>query len=133
MGKSGQPTVSFFVKFIIAYKVVQYQKRYAVTTRAAWLKFTEHKAFRDLMHEHFKNRKDNLLENLLGGPSGHYPDIKDARINFYKNHIKKIIEKFPSLKIYTPKEHKEYLVKIKTNKTKGLGSIIKRAKRSLKS
>ena len=133
MGKSGQPKILFFVKYIIAYKVIQYQKRYAVTTRAAWLKFTEHKAFRDLMHEHFKNRKDNLLENLLGGPSGHYPDIKDARINFYKNHIKKIIEKFPSLKIYTPKEHKEYLVKIKTNKTKGLGSIIKRAKRSLKS
>ena len=133
MGKQGQPKILFFVKYIIAYKVIQYQKRYAVTTRAAWLKFTEHKAFKDLMHEHFKNRKDNLLENLLGGPSGHYPDIKDARINFYKNHIKKIIEKFPSLKIYTPKEHKEYLVKIKTNKTKGLGSIIKRAKRSLKS
>ena len=133
MGKSGQPTVSFFVKFIIAYKVVQYQKRYNLTARAAWLKFTEHKAFKDLMHEHYKDRADYLLENILGGPSGHYPEIKDARINFYKNHIKKIIEKFPSLKIYTPKEHKEYLVKIKTNKTKGLGSIIKRAKRSLKS
>ena len=88
MGKSGQPTVSFFVKFIIAYKVIQYQKRWNLTARAAWLKFSEHKSFKDLMHEHYKDRADYLLENILGGPSGHYPEIKDARINFYKNHIK---------------------------------------------
>lgn len=133
MGKQGQPKILFFVKYIIAYKVIQYQKRYAVTTRAAWLKFTEHKAFKDLMHEHFKNRKDNLLENLLGGPSGHYPDIKDARINFYKNHIKKIIEQFPKLKIYTPKEYKESLARMEANKTMGLASLKQWAKRSLKS
>ena len=133
MGEQGQPEILFFVKFIIAYKVIQYQRRYNLTARAAWLKFSEHKSFKDLMHEHYKDRADYLLENILGGPSGAYPDIKDARINFYKNHIRKIIEKFPSLKIYTPKEYKEYLVKIKTNKTKGLGSIIKKAKRSLKS
>ena len=123
MGKQGQPKISFFVKFIIAYKVIQYQKRFNLTPRASWLKLTEHKAFKDLMKEHFKGRANHLLENILGGPSGAYPDIKDARVNFYKNHIRKIIEKFPSLKIYTPKEYKEYLVKIKTNSTKGIGSL----------
>ena len=29
-----------FVKFIIAYKVIQYQKRYNLTPRAAWLEFS---------------------------------------------------------------------------------------------
>jgi len=133
MGKQGQPKILFFVKFIIAYKVIQYQKRYSLTPRAAWLKLTTHKSFESLMHEHFKNRKDNLLENLLGGPSGHYPDIRDARINFYKNHIRKIVQQFPKLKIYTPKEYKAYLVKIKTNKTMGLGSLKNTTKRVRKS
>ena len=133
MGKQGQPKISFFVKFIIAYKVIQYQKRFNLTPRASWLKLTEHKAFKDLMKEHFKGRANHLLENILGGPSGAYPDIKDARVNFYKNHIRKIIEKFPSLKIYTPKEYKEYLVKIKTNSTKGIGSLKNTVKRVRKS
>ena len=133
MGKQGQPKILFFVKFIIAYKVIQYQKRYSLTPRAAWLKLTTHKSFESLMHEHFKNRKDNLLENLLGGPSGHYPDIRDARINFYKNHIRKIVQQFPKLKIYTPKEYKESLARIKANKTRGLASLKKWAERSLKS
>ena len=125
MGKQGQPKISYFVKFIIAYKVIQYQKRYNLTPRASWLLLTEHKAFKDLMKEHFKGRANYLLENILGkatfdGLSG---NIKDARINFYKNHIRKIIAEFPKLKIYTPKEYKAYLVKIKANKTKGLGSL----------
>ena len=87
MGKQGQPEIDDFVKFVIAYKVIQYQKRYNLTPRAAWLKLSEHKAFKDLMHEHFKNRAAHLLENILGGPSGAYPEITDAKINFYKNHI----------------------------------------------
>jgi len=95
--------------------------------------FSKQKGFKDLMHEHYKDRADYLLENILGGASGAYPDIKDARVNFYKNHIRKIIEKFPSLKIYTPTEYKEYLVKIKTNKTMGLGSLKNTTKRTRKS
>jgi len=133
MGKQGQPEIDDFVKFVIAYKVIQYQKRYNLTPRAAWLKLSEHKAFKDLMHEHFKNRAAHLLENILGGPSGAYPEIKDAKINFYKNHIRKIIAEFPKLKIYTPAEYKEYLAKIRVNKTKGIGSLkntVKRVRRS---
>ena len=40
MGKQGQPKISFFVKFIIAYKVIEYQKKHTLTARAAWLKFS---------------------------------------------------------------------------------------------
>ena len=133
MGKQGQPKITYFVRFIIAYKVIQYQKRFNLTPRAAWLKLSEHRAFKSLMKEHFKNKAHHLLENILGGPSGAYPDIKDARINFYKNHIRKIIAEFPKLKIYTPKEYKEYLVKIKTNSTKGIGSLKNTVKRVRKS
>ena len=135
MGNRGQPKISFFVKFIIAYKVIQYQKRYNLTPRAAWLLLTTHKAFKDLMEEHFKNKADHLLENILGAATvdGYSGNIKDARINFYKNHIRKIIEKFPSLKIYTPAEYKAYKDKIKANKTKGIRSLKKTIKRVRKS
>ena len=133
MGKRGQPEISFFVKFIIAYKVIQLKKRWNLTPRAAWLMFSKQKGFKDLMKEHFKNRADHLLENILGGPVGVYPEVKDARINFYKNHIRKIISEFPKLKIYTPKEYKEYLVKIKANKSKGIGSLKNPFKRTRKS
>ena len=123
MGKQGQPKISFFVKFIIAYKVIQYQKRYSLTPRAAWLLLTEHKSFKLLMQEHFKNKSftnfwlDRILENL------------DTKINFYKNHIRKIIEELPDIKIYTPKEYKDYLAKIKANKSKGIGSLKNTIKR----
>ena len=127
MGKRGQPKISFFVKFIIAYKVIQYQKRYNLTPRAAWLLLTTHKAFKDLIEEHYKNKDqtDWWVESIL--------KEEDVKINLYKNHIKKIIAEFPKLKIYTPAEYKEYLAKIRVNKTKGLGSLkntIKRVRRS---
>jgi len=135
MGKRGQPKISFFVKFIIAYKVIQYQKRYNLTPRAAWLELTKHKSFKDLMQEHFKNRRDGLLENLLSPPTvdEYSGNIKDAKMNFYKNHIRKIIAEFPKLKIYTPKEYKAYLVKIKANKSRGIGSLKNTIKRVRKS
>ena len=133
MGKQGQPKITYFVRFIIAYKVIQLKKRFNITPRAAWLMFSKQKGFKDLMREHFKNKADHLLENILGGPVGVYPEIKDARINFYKNNIRKIIAEFPKLKIYTPKEYKAYLVKIKANKTMGLGSLKNTIKRTLKS
>ena len=133
MGKQGQPKITYFVRFIIAYKVIQLKKRFNITPRAAWLMFSKQKGFKDLMREHFKNKADHLLENILGGPVGVYPEIKDARINFYKNHIRKIIAEFPKLKIYTPKEYKAYLVKIKANKSKGIGSLNNPFKRTRKS
>ena len=82
MGKQGQPKISFFVKFIIAYKVIQLKKRFNLTPRAAWLMFSKQKGFKDLMREHYKDRADYLLENILGvatddGPEG---NIKDAKI-----------------------------------------------------
>jgi len=121
----GQPKISFFVKFIIAYKVIQLQKRWGITPRAAWLKFSDKKGFKDLMQEHFKNKNKKYLDGMLGGPGvdEYSGNIQDARVNFYKNHIKKIIKQFPKLKIYTPKEYKAYLVKIKAKKTMGLGSL----------
>jgi len=135
MGTQGQPKITYFVRFVIAYKVIQYQKRYNLTPRAAWLKLSKHRAFKSLMEEHFKNRADHLLENILGVATvdGYSGNIKDAKINFYKNHIRKIISEFPKLKIYTPKEYKEYLVKIKANKTRGIGSLKNPFKRTRKS
>ena len=41
MGTQGQPKITYFVKFVIAYKVIQYQKRYNLTPRAAWLKLSK--------------------------------------------------------------------------------------------
>ena len=126
MGKQGQPKITYFVRFIIAYKVIQLKKRFNITPRAAWLMLSEHKAFKDLIKEHYKNkdRTDRWVERILKDD--------DVKINFYKNHIRKIIEQFPKLKIYTPKEYKAYLVKIKANKSKGIGSLkntIKRVRR----
>ena len=127
MGNIGQPKITFYIRFVIAYKVIQYQKRWNLTSRAAWLKFSEHKTFKDLMRDHFKNKThteywvNNILENRNVGET------------FYKNHIRGIIKQFPSLKIYTPKEYKAYLVKIKARKTMGLGSLKKSFKRIRKS
>ena len=117
MGNIGQPKITFYIKFVIAYKVIQYQKRYNLTPRAAWLELTNHKAFKQLMLEHFKNKAhtEHWVKNILGSI--------DVRRTFYKNHIREIIKQFPSLKIYTPKEYRAYLVKIKARKTMGLGSL----------
>jgi hypothetical protein len=126
MGKQGQPKITYFVRFIIAYKVIQLKKRFNITPRAAWLMLSEHKAFKDLIKEHYKNKDqtDRWVKRILKDD--------DVKINFYKNHIRKIIAEFPKLKIYTPKEYKAYLVKIKANKSKGIGSLkntIKRVRR----
>ena len=127
MGNRGQPKIDYFVKFIIAYKVIQLKDRYNLTPRAAWVLFTSQKGFKDLMREHYKNKDqiDWWVESIL--------KEEDVKINFYKNHIRKIIAEFPKLKIYTPKEYKAYLVKIKANKTKGIGSLKNTFKRTRKS
>ena len=126
MGKQGQPKITYFVRFIIAYKVIQLKKRFNITPRAAWLMLSKQKGFKSLIKEHYKNKDqtDRWVERILKDD--------DVKINFYKNHIRKIIAEFPKLKIYTPKEYKAYLVKIKANKSKGIGSLkntIKRVRR----
>ncbi len=123
MGKQGQPEISHFVKLTIAYKVIQYKKRYNLTLRASWLKLTEHKAFKDLMQQNFSNKVHSQywVNNILSSD--------DVKVNFYNHHIKKIIAEFPKLKVYTPTEYKAYLVKIRTNKTKGIGSLKNTLKR----
>ena len=123
MGNRGQPKITFYIKFVIAYKVIQLQKRYNLTPRAAWLELTNHKAFKQLMLEHFKNKThtQHWVNNIL--------ESTDVRRTFYKNHIREIIKQFPTLKIYTPKEYKAYLAKIKAKKTMGLGSLKNTIKR----
>ena len=126
MGKQGQPKITYFVRFIIAYKVIQLKKRFNITPRAAWLMLSKQKGFKSLIKEHYKNKDqtDRWVKRILKDD--------DVKINFYKNHIRKIIAEFPKLKIYTPKEYKAYLVKIKANKSKGIGSLkntIKRVRR----
>ena len=118
MGKQGQPKISFFVKYIIAYKVIQYQKRYNLTLRASWLKLTEQN-FSNKVHSQY------WVNNILSSD--------DVKVNFYNHHIKKIIAEFPKLKVYTPTEYKESLARMKNNKTMGLASLKKWAERSLKS
>ena len=127
MGKQGQPKITYFVRFIIAYKVIQLKKRFNITPRAAWLMLSKQKGFKSLIKEHYKNKDqtDRWVERILKDD--------DVKINFYKNHIRKIIAEFPKLKIYTPKEYKAYLVKIKANKTMGLGSLKNTIKRTRKS
>ena len=126
MGK-GQPKITFFIKFCIAYKVKQYQKRWNLSPFKAWMKFTNHGSFKDLMAEHFKNKSyanfwvDNIYKNL------------DVRKTFYKNHIAKIMKELGHIKIYSPKEYKAYQRQIKARKLSGIGSLKRSVKRVRKS
>jgi hypothetical protein len=133
--RPGQPKTTLFTRYIIAYKVIQFGKRYKLTPYKSWLKLTRHKAFKDLMRDHFKNKKKKYLDRMLGGVGvdEYSGEIQDVKKNFYKNHIRKIIEQFPKLKIYTPKEYQAYLVKIRARKTQGLGSLKKPIKKTRKS
>ena len=117
MGKIGQPKITFFVRFIIAYKVMQYQKRYNLTPFKAWMHLTKHSGFEKLKREHFKNKEfpDHWISNILSSD--------DVRKTFYKNHIKKIIGQFKNIKIYSPKEFNQYKAKIKANKLSGIASL----------
>ena len=126
MGK-GQPKITFFIKFCIAYKVKQYQKRWNLSPFKAWMKFTDHDSFKDLMAEHFKNKTyanfwvDNIYKSL------------DVRKTFYKNHIAKIMKELGHIKIYSPKEYKAYQRQIKARKLSGIGSLKRSVKRVRKS
>ena len=91
----GQPRTSHFVRFTIAYKVVQYIKRFNLTPRQAWLKLSEvddkgnwkKRGFQQLLEEHYKNREfdTHFIKQLKD---------RTARINFYKNHIKKFVDEY---------------------------------------
>ena len=126
MGK-GQPKITFFIKFRIAYKVKQYQKRWNLSPFKAWMTFTNHDSFKDLMAEHFKNKSyanfwvDNIYKSL------------DVRKTFYKNHIAKIMKELGHIKIYSPKEYKAYQRQIKARKLSGIGSLKRSVKRVRKS
>ena len=82
--RRGQPKTSLFVRYNIAYKVIQYEKRYNLTPYKAWLKLTEHRAFDDLMRDHFKNKSGSAewwTNNIMKSPN--------VKKNFFKNHINK--------------------------------------------
>jgi hypothetical protein len=111
MGK-GQPKITFFIKFCIAYKVKQYQKRWNLSPFKAWMKFTNHDSFKDLMAEHFKNKSyaNFWVDNIY-------------------NHIAKIMKELGHIKIYSPKEYKAYQRQIKARKLSGIGSLKRSVKR----
>jgi len=104
MGTKGRPKVSEFVKTSIAYKVIQYSKRYNETPYKAWFRLIKHRAFTDLMSEHYKNSKDTefwverINENF------------ETKKKFYTKHIKKFIEDFKKNEI-------------KHRLTRGIGSL----------
>lgn len=85
MKKRGQPEIRFFTKYMVIWKVVQYMKRYNYTPYKAWMKLTKHRAFRDLMMDHYKNRKSQ--DYLVNRICNEYETKKD----FYKNHVKKLL------------------------------------------
>ena len=110
MGAKGQPKTKLFIRYSIAYKVIQYEKRWKITPYKAWLKLTEHRAFDDLMRDHFKNKSGSaeLWTNNIKSPN--------VKKNFYKNHIKKFRKELISFRL-----------------TQGLGSLKKPAKKSRRS
>ena len=88
MGTKGRPRVSDFVKISIAYKVIQYSKRWNETHYRAWLRFVKVKAFKDLMQEHYKNTKhrEHWTRKLT--------QSTDSQRKFYSKHIKSFIKEY---------------------------------------
>lgn len=85
MPKRGQPEIEFFTKYIVIYKVVQYMKRYNYTSHKAWMKLTQHRGFKDLMIDHYKNKvsKEYYVDRIC--------NHKSAQKDFYTNHVKKLL------------------------------------------
>ena len=86
--KRGRPKISEFVKYIIAYKVIQYSKRFNETPYKAWLRLVRVKAFKDLMQEHYKNTKhrEHWTRKLT--------QSTDSQRKFYSKHIKSFIKEY---------------------------------------
>ena len=88
MGTKGRPRVSDFVKISIAYKVIQYSKRYNETPYKAWFRLIKHRAFKDLMREHYKNtqHREHWTRKLT--------QSTDSQRKFYSKHIKSFIKEY---------------------------------------
>ena len=99
MGTKGRPRVSDFVKISIAYKVIQYSKRYNETPYKAWFRLIKHRAFSDLMGEHYKNKPKDDERNSKDLKSGSEYWVNRINKNFetqkrfYTKHIKKWVNK----------------------------------------
>ena len=83
MGTRGRPKVSEFVEHCIAFKVIQYRKRYNETSYKAWFRLVKHRAFKDLMKDHYKNTShpEHWVQRLTTS--------FEAQKKFYTKHIKK--------------------------------------------
>ena len=83
MGAKGQPKTKLFIRYSIAYKVIQYEKRWKITPYKAWLQLTEHRNFAYLMKPHFQRFKkykgNTKWREVIKDP--------DWKKNFYKNNI----------------------------------------------
>ena len=95
VSKKGQPRINQFVEISISFKVIQYCNRYNESPFKAWKRLIKHRAFTNLMSEHFKK---NVAEFRVNQLISEY----DSSKNFYYKHIKKWIK----------------------NRTLGLGSIV---------
>ena len=84
-GKRGQPRINQFVEIAISYKVIQYCNRYNESPFIAWKRLIKHRAFKDLMCEHFKKEVAEFRVNQLVSDY-------DSSKNFYFKHIKKWIK-----------------------------------------
>ena len=82
MGTRGRPKVSEFVEHCIAFKVIQYRKRYNETSYKAWFRLVKHRAFKDLMKDHYKNTShpEHWVQRLTTS--------FEAQKKFYTKHIK---------------------------------------------
>ena len=65
MGTRGQPKISYFIEQCIAFKVMQYAKRYNESHYKAWFRLTKHRAFKDLMNVNYKNKEPEMLIKRL--------------------------------------------------------------------
>ena len=83
--KRGQPKVSQFVEISISHKVIQYCHRFNESPFKAWKRLIKHRAFKDLMSEHFKKDVAEFRVNQL-------TKSYDSSKNFYYKHIKKWIK-----------------------------------------
>ena len=87
MGTRGRPKVSEFVEHCIAFKVIQYRKRYNETSYKAWFRLVKHRACKDLMKDHYKNTShpEHWVQRLTTS--------FEAQKKFYTKHIKKWVNK----------------------------------------
>ena len=86
MGTRGQPKISYFIEQCIAFKVMQYAKRYNESHYKAWFRLTKHRAFKDIMNLNYKNRRarEYCVQRLTTDPKAY-----EYKRKFYSRHVKK--------------------------------------------